>query len=228
MLKKYNTLLFDIDDTLLDFQLAQRQAFKKLLEVHNVEFSEEILKKYDSYNKNLWNKLEIGELSREELLSTRFSGFFKLLKVEPLNNCDDTYRNFLSEGDQLFPGVLDLLEKLKNTHNLYIVTNGIADTQKNRIKNNKLNNYFKNIFISEEIGFQKPNIKFFEKAFEKIEYQIDKNKTLIIGDSLSADIKGGQNIGIDTCWINPNSLINTLENEPTFIIKNVTELMNID
>lgn len=228
MLKKYNTLLFDIDDTLLDFQLAQRQAFKKLLKMHDVRFSEEILEQYNSYNKNLWSKLETGELSREELLATRFSGFFKFLKVNPINNCDNTYRQFLSEGNQLFPGVLELLEKLKNTHNLYIVTNGIADTQKTRIKNNKLDNYFKNIFISEELGFQKPNVKFFEKAFEQIEYQIDKNKTLIIGDSLSADIKGGQNIGIDTCWINPHSLTNTLEKEPTFIIKNVTELITID
>ena len=181
ILNKYKYLLFDLDDTLLDFGKAQILAFKKLLEDENIEYNDEIFEKYETINKSLWRSFERGEISNKEV--TRES-----------SEVDNRYRGYLAEGNQLFDGIIEMLEKLSLTHKLYIASNGIGITQHTRLKNNNLNNYFEKIFISEEIGSKKPDREFFDIIFKKIGVK-NKDEVLMIGDTLTSDILGANNVG---------------------------------
>ena len=225
-LEKYKVLLFDLDDTLLDFAKAERKAFKKLLSFYNVDFSEEKFGSYKEINHKLWSSFERGEISNKEVIDTRFVKFFNTLGIEVDGlECDNRYRTYLTEGDQLYAGVRGLLEKLAESHTLCVASNGIAITQHKRLDNNEIRKYFEKIYISEEIGAKKPEQQFFNKIFEDFS-GIAKEQFLIVGDNINADILGGFNAGIDTCWINAKNKVNTLEKEPTYIAKNVLELLN--
>ncbi|AME09956.1 MULTISPECIES: YjjG family noncanonical pyrimidine nucleotidase [Gemella] len=224
-LTQYKYLLFDLDDTLLDFKKAERRAFKKLLLNHNIEYSDDLFEKYITINKSLWRKLELGELSSKDVTKGRFKRFFSLLNKEVNDEkYDKEYRIYLAEGNQVFKGVPELLKKLAQTHKLYIATNGVAATQRTRFKNNKLDEYFDYIFISEELGYKKPDKEFFEKVFEIIGSK-NKSEVLMIGDNLVSDILGGNNFGIDTCWINAEDIENITNIIPTYKIRSVMELI---
>lgn len=226
MLSKYSTLLFDIDDTLLDFHTAQKSAFKELLNHFNVPFTQESYERYNVLNKSLWHQYEKGQMKREYVLTERFVQFFKPLNitVDPIA-CDTLYRRFLAQGHQLFDGALDLIKQVSQTHELAIVTNGVYHTQMTRLENNQLLPFFKHIFISDQIGAQKPDSRFFDAVFAQM-HITDPSSVLIIGDTLHADILGGQKVGIDTCWVNPKQLPNTLDTPPTIMIQHISELLH--
>ena len=168
-LNRYKYLLFDLDDTLLNFQQAQELAFKKLLEDENIEYSYKLFEQYEKINKALWRRFEKGELANTEVTRQRFIQFFEQFgKNVDGREADIRYRSYLAEGNQLFEGVVDMLEKLHKTHKLYVASNGIGVTQHTRLKNNDLNKYFEKIFISEELGSKKPDREFFEKIFVEV------------------------------------------------------------
>ena len=168
-LNRYKYLLFDLDDTLLNFQQAQELAFKKLLEDENIEYSYKLFEQYEKINKALWRRFEKGELANTEVTRQRFIQFFEQFgKNVDGRETDIRYRSYLAEGNQLFEGVVDMLEKLHKTHKLYVASNGIGVTQHTRLKNNDLNKYFEKIFISEELGSKKPDREFFEKIFVEV------------------------------------------------------------
>lgn len=203
-MKHYQTLLFDVDDTLLDFHAAQDQALDQLFTSVDIEPTMTVKRAYTTYNQGLWEKLERGEITRDELMATRFPTFFKnyFNKELPNNSLNTRYLQFLANGHQELPGARTLLENLAaRDYELYVVTNGVKFIQEKRLKESKFDQYFKHIFISETLGAQKPSQIFFERAFEQIP-NFDKEKTLIIGDSLSSDMLGGQNAGIATLWLN--------------------------
>ena len=153
VLNKYKYLLFDLDDTLLDFQQAQELAFKKLLEDERIEYSYKLFEKYKEINKALWRRFEKGELANTEVTSQRFIQFFELFnKSVDGRETDIRLRSYLAEGNQLFEGIADMLDRLRKTHKLYVASNGIGVTQHTRLKNNDLNKYFEKIFISEEVA----------------------------------------------------------------------------
>ena len=136
------------------------------------------------------------------------------------------YQQVLSENHQVIAGAFDLLEQLKNLYDLYIVSNGVAYTQHRRLTESGLAPYFKKIFVSEETGYQKPKIEFFEFVFERIP-TFNKAETLIIGDSLSSDMQGGINAGLDTCWYNKNQTENKKKLPITYEIHNLESLLPI-
>ncbi|MBF0780132.1 MULTISPECIES: YjjG family noncanonical pyrimidine nucleotidase [unclassified Granulicatella] len=226
MLKKYKTILFDIDDTLLDFQLAQQTAFKKLLEYFNIPYCSKHYLDYQEINKQLWSQYEQGTLSKSEVLSQRFSLFFKRFNLEiDANHTDVLYRQWLSSGNQLFSDTLHVVQTLAKTHQLAIITNGVHDTQISRLKNNQLYPFFKErIFISDSIGYQKPDIRFFDYVLDALTIT-DKQSVLIIGDSLQADIYGGNLSQIDTCWITPKHRSYSKNICPTHVISSLSELL---
>lgn len=193
-LNRYKYLLFDLDDTLLNFQQAQELAFKKLLEDENIEYSYKLFEQYEKINKALWRRFEKGELANTEVTRQRFIQFFEQFgKNVDGRETDIRYRSYLAEGNQLFEGVVDMLEKLHKTHKLYVASNGIGVTQHTRLKNNDLNKYFEKIFISEELGSKKPDREFFEKIFVEVGVE-SKGEVLMIGDTLTSDILLAPNI----------------------------------
>jgi 2-haloacid dehalogenase len=224
---KYNTILLDVDGTLLDFNAAQRDALKKVFELHHYILDDKVKELYNEINHELWRQYEQGIISRDEVIYSRFGKLFRALGINDDGVAfEDDYQELLGQGHELIIGAIEILEKLYKTHELYVVTNGVTKTQFSRLKASKLDQYMKNIFVSEATGFQKPMKEYFEYCFERIT-NIDLKKTLIVGDSLSSDILGGNNAGIDTCWFNPECLDCDIEVKVDYKIKELSELYNI-
>ncbi|MCI8956810.1 MAG: noncanonical pyrimidine nucleotidase, YjjG family [Eubacterium sp.] len=197
-------ILFDLDDTILDFHKCERTALTETFKMIGVEHTEKILDRYSVINDMHWKRLEKGELTRAQVLLGRFEVLFEEIGAECSSELAwKTYEELLGNQYFLVEGALDLLEKLYGKYRLYIVSNGTATVQDRRIAGAKLEKYFEKIFISQKIGVNKPNIRFFERCFSEIG-DVKKEETIIIGDSLSSDIQGGINAGIKTCWYNPN------------------------
>ena len=199
---KYDILFFDVDETILDFKKAEKIAFTKLLKQMNLTFSEELYKKYSYFNHGLWEKHEKGLISQKEVVNTRFKIFFNSLGID----CDGeelekSYQNNLALEAHFIEHALDVIKDLSTKYDLYILTNGVSTTQHSRLDLLNLKKYFKHLFISEEVGAQKPSKAFFDHVLKVVNPK-DKSRILMIGDSLTSDILGGNNAGIDTCWVN--------------------------
>lgn len=227
MLKRYQTLLFDVDDTLLDFGAAEKAALRLLFIDQNIPLTAEIEADYKKINQQLWSSFEQGILSRDEVVNTRFSLLFKEYgQVVDGAALEKKYRSYLNEGSQLVQGAFELISTLQNQFDLYIVTNGISKTQDKRLRASGLFPLFKGIFVSEDTGYQKPMKEFFEYVFDRIP-NFSADQGLIIGDSLSSDIKGGLLAGLDTCWFNPERKPNETDINPTYQIQKLDELFQI-
>jgi 2-haloacid dehalogenase len=227
IMKKYRTLLFDVDDTLLDFGAAEGEALRLLFNEQNIPLTPEIEAHYKIINQDLWKSFEEGKINRDEVVNTRFSILFKAYNREVDGALlEKSYRSYLEEGKQLVNGALELITDLQDQYDLYIVTNGVSKTQYKRLRASGLFLLFKDIFVSEDTGFQKPMKGYFDYVFAKIA-NFDVNQALIIGDSLSADIKGGWLAGLDTCWLNPEMKPNNTNIVPTYEIQKLEELYRI-
>lgn len=226
-MKNYTKLFFDFDDTLIDFKAAEKEALPKVFAHYHFPLTETVELKYREINRALWDQLERGEVTREALLERRFKETFQFFgrQVNGIE-IDQTYRNFLVETIVLMDGAEEMLSTLSQNYDLYIVTNGICETQHKRLQAANLTTYFKEIFVSEQTGFQKPQIQFFDYVFQQIG-DVKKEECLIIGDSYSADMIGGMNADIDTCWFNPHNNQPTASYQPTYEIKHLKDLLHI-
>jgi 2-haloacid dehalogenase len=226
-LKHYHTLLFDVDNTLLDFSATEQEALRSLFQSEDLSFTPELFFAYKQLNQSLWTAFEHGTITRDELFYTRFSRFFSGLGKEVDGVLlEYKYRSLLDEGHHLIPGAMDLIMRLHENHNLYIITNGISQTQHRRLTDSGLLPFFKDVFVSEDTGYQKPMKEYFDYVIERIP-GFESENTLIIGDSLTADIKGGNLAGIDTCWFNPGIEVNETDILPTYEIRSLDELHEI-
>lgn len=226
-MKNYRNLLFDLDDTLLDFGAAEKQALPKIFETLGVALTDEVRAKYKEINTGLWQALEEGTITREQLMEGRFAITLKHFGVEVDGKAVDArYRSFLAESKVFVEGAFDIIQQLSKDYDLYIVSNGISETQHKRLHHTGLYPYFKGIFVSEDTGYQKPMKPFFDYVFERIA-NFDLKETLIIGDSFSADMIGGAGAGIDTCWLNPSAKQNTTTIQPTYEIRKLMQLHGI-
>ncbi|MBQ8576041.1 MAG: YjjG family noncanonical pyrimidine nucleotidase [Clostridia bacterium] len=221
---KYTTLLFDLDDTLLDFGKAEDNAINKLLIKYNIPVTEENKQLYVKMNKAKWTALEKGEITRKQLFATRFSDYFSALGVEADGiKANEEYILFLGQGHFLIDGALDVCRELNKKYSMYIITNGAKKAQEGRLTDSPLMEFFDGVFISEEIGFDKPKKEYFDFVYKNITEQ-DKSKTLVIGDSLNSDIAGAVNYGVDSCWVNRGE---PKETAATYTVKNIGELLSI-
>jgi len=165
--------------------------------------TEEVRSRYSIINKAHWERLERKELTREEVLVGRFEVLFREYGIEadPVK-CARTYEDFLSVGHYFLPGAEEALEQLSKKYKLYLASNGTAKVQAGRLKSANISHYFEKIFVSQQIGANKPSLEYFSRCFAQIP-DFDPKKAMIVGDSLTSDILGGKNAGIATCWVNP-------------------------
>lgn len=217
-------VLFDLDDTLFDFHKAEKIALTKTLVHFGIDPTEETLALYSTINAAHWKRLELGEISREEVKVGRYRELFKTIGVE----CDPVkatayYESMLAIGHYFMPGAPELLEELYRKYRLYIVSNGTAKVQEGRIGSSGITKYMDGIFISQILGANKPDKQFFDICFAEIP-DFSLSETVIIGDSLSSDIKGGINAGITTVWFNPRGIENDNDIKPDYTIKELSEV----
>jgi 2-haloacid dehalogenase len=221
-LMKYDWLLFDADDTLFDFSRAEANALKWTIEQSGLAFQPEYAPLYTRFNKIVWKEFEKGALSSLDLRVKRFQLFFDNLGI-PIDPAPVSalYMQNLALGVDLLEGALEVVQTLKKEHHLALVTNGLKDVQRPRLERSLLKDGFEKVFISEEMGAAKPARAFFDAVFTAIN-QPALEKVLIIGDSLSSDMRGGVDYGIHTCWYNPTGAESRLA--VTYQIKNLGEL----
>jgi len=225
-MKQYKVLLFDGDETLLDFKKAERQALRDTLRRFGYDCNEKLLTRYHQINHGLWRDFERGRITKAEIQTTRFQKLFDEFNLPREDGLAPAFQKSLAEQAPLIEGAGEVIAGLYKKYPLYIVSNGVAATQRNRLRLSGLADYFQAVFTSEEIGHPKPAAEFFQRCFEQIA-DFEVSKTLIVGDSLSADMAGGAAAGIDTCWFNPEGARNE-ENIPiTMEIRQLTELMNL-
>ena len=220
-------VLFDLDDTLFDFHKAEKIALTKTLVHFGIDPTEETLALYSTINAAHWKRLELGEISREEVKVGRYRELFKTIGVE----CDPVkatayYESMLAIGHYFMPGAPELLEELYRKYRLYIVSNGTAKVQEGRIGSSGIAKYMDGIFISQILGANKPDKQFFDICFAEIPDFL-LSETVIIGDSLSSDIKGGINAGITTVWFNPKGIENDSDIKPDYTIKELSEVLGL-
>lgn len=224
---RYQTLLFDVDDTLLDFHAAEDQALKKLFASEKMPLTPELKQAYQKMNLGLWEDFEQGKLTREEVTETRFGKLFAQFGMEVDSPAmERRYRSFLDEGHQLLGNSRQIVADLAQKADLYVVTNGVSKTQYRRLTDAQLLPYFKDVFVSEDTGYQKPMPEYFDYVFERIPH-FAKEDAVIIGDSLTSDIKGGANVGIDSIWLNPGKKNLLAGITPTYEISRLEELYPI-
>ena len=217
-------LFLDLDDTILDFHKAARIAVSKTFREFGIEPTEELLHRYHLINKACWEKLERKEWTREQVLVNRFQMVFDEVHAA----CDPaefakSYEHNLSIGHYFLPGAEEAVAALSKKYRLFLASNGTARVQAGRLTSANLYRFFETVFVSQELGANKPSIEFFERAFAQIP-GLDKEKTMMVGDSLTSDILGGNRAGILTCWVNPGHLPANPEIVPDYEIESIAQL----
>ena len=224
---KYSFLLFDADHTLFDFNKSEYLALKSALEQLGCPSTDAHIERYSDINVKYWKMLERGEIDKISLKLARFVEFGKEFgfedKAEALS---DLYMENLAHESHLFDGALELVEKLSESYRLFIITNGVKSTQDGRFSVSPITKYFEKIFISEVVGAEKPSVEFFDAVANGIE-GFERERALVIGDSLSSDIKGAINSKIDCIWYNPMKKTAPDGWNITYTVRNFYEILDI-
>ena len=235
-MSKYETLIFDLDDTLIDNNLSIKYAFTTIINQLEIEYSDDLFFKWKKFDTAYWHTWESGNMIIPDSIKTledkitylranRFVIFFKELKIdfETAVAINELYCSMLGVNIVEIENACKLLQELNSDYEIIIATNGPKDAAINKLEKAKLKSYISSIICSEEIVFSKPMPEFFNFLYDKTQNK-DKNKMLLIGDSLTTDILGGMNNGIDTCWFNHNN--NSLPEEycPTMTINRLLQL----
>lgn len=217
-------LLLDLDDTILDFKKSEEYGIRKTLQDAGVAPTDAVCERYSQINKAFWKRLELGQVTRDQLMVGRFQQLFEELGVvADAAGCSAAYMDNMSSVHFFLPGAEDAVKCLHQTYRMFIVSNGTASAQQRRLAGANLYPYFEQVFISEIVGVNKPDKVFFDRCFAQIP-GFDPQKALIVGDSLSSDIKGGINAGIRTCWVNPAHKTAPEELKPDYEIEALSQL----
>ena len=223
------TILWDFDNTLLSFDAAEKAAICSTFKKLNLgTCTEEMLKRYSTINKAYWVQIENKTIKKDIALTKRFADFFTEYGIDPeiAKTFNSEYEVALGDTIVYIDNSFELIKTLKEKYKHYIVSNGARFVQELRLKKSGFDKIFNDVFISDIIGAEKPSIDFFNYVFKKINCD-NKSEVLIVGDSLTSDIKGGNNAGILTCWYNPHKIIATKEYKIDFEIQNLNELPNL-
>lgn len=223
------TILWDIDGTILNFKAAESVAIKKcFVELGMGECTDEQVARYSKINQKYWKMLERGEITKPKLLNERFREFFETEEINfsDFDEFNKIYQVRLGDTIVFNDNAYDLIKSFKGKVKQYAVTNGTFTAQDIKLKNSGLYELFDDVFISEKIGFEKPDINFFNIVFKKTGIK-NLQETVIVGDSLTGDIKGGNNAGILCCWYNPSNELPPKDLKIDFNIQNLNKLAEI-
>ena len=217
-------VLLDLDDTLLDFKRGEQIALTQTLRHFEIEPTNEMLFRYHVINAALWQALERGERTRKQILVERFSRLFEEFDfdVDP-NEAQTYYAKGLSEQAILLDGAVQLLDILSSRYSLYLVSNGNRTVQTKRIEQAGIGHYFKAVYLSEDVGYNKPAKEFFDFVM-KASPEIVKESSVMIGDSLSSDIAGGNGVGITTIWFDKEGIGPSREIRPSYRVRALSEI----
>lgn len=228
-MRAYDWIFFDVDGTLLDFATTERHGLERTFQQFGYPFDEAIRKRYADINHGLWKDFERGRITKDDVLNNRFSRLFREIGVVRGENdraFEKAYQDALAEGVDVMEGAEEVLSYLKGKYFLYVATNGVASTQYKRLRQSGLARYFDGIFVSEEMGFQKPQKEYFSACFAKIPGIIPE-RALIVGDSLTSDMAGGQAAEMATCWFHSKEEAKADNLPITMEIRRLTELKEI-
>lgn len=196
----YDILLFDADNTLYDFDACEKIAFRRALDAAGISYAEGMTETYSEINVGCWKRFERGEITRKELTRLRYALFLERYGIAfDALALNDLYVGFLSEAAILLPGAEDLIRRLSAEASIYIITNGLSRVQHGRFDRSPLTPYVKDVFISEELGANKPDKLYFDRVIARIP-GFDRARAVVIGDSLTSDIKGANNAGLHAVW----------------------------
>ena len=217
-------ILLDLDNTILNFDIAERTALSRALTLLGVPFDDGTLAKYNRINLRHWEMLEDGILTREQVLVQRFEALYREIGVQAdAFRTQQLYETLLAEGHWFMPGAEDLLKELRGKYRLFLCSNGTQSVQDGRIESAGIAPYFEQIFVSEHMGSNKPEKRYFDLCFARIP-DFRAQRCLIVGDSLTSDVRGGLNAGILTCWFNPAGRPRRGGIEPHYEIRALGEL----
>ena len=222
-------ILWDMDATLLDFIAAEKAAIRFCFQKHGLgECTDEMIGRYSKINRRYWEMLERGEMSKPEILVNRFKEFFASEGI--ITDCapdfNSSYQVALGDTICFRDDSLELVKKLKGKYPQILVTNGTFVAQERKLKNSGFGELMDEIFISELIGYEKPAVEFFDAVFEKLD-GYEKKEIMIVGDSLTSDMKGGNHAGIVCCWYNPQHLENTKDVKIDYEIDHLWQIEEI-
>ena len=226
---KFKVVLWDIDATLLNFKEAEKVAIRKCFAKYGLgECTDEMLEVYSGINKIYWQRLERGEMTKPQILEGRFREFFERygLNTDCVPDFNGSYQVALGDTICFNPGCMQVLEALKGKVKQYAVTNGTKVAQTRKVANSGLDKVLDGIFISDELGVEKPSKEFFDKVWAAIGHYTG-DEVLIVGDSLTSDIRGGMNAGIKTCWFDPDRAECPAEMRIDYHIQNLTQVLDI-
>ncbi len=223
----YKYILFDLDGTLFDYDMAEAKALKAAFVKFGIAYNSSCLQIYRRLNSDLWRQYEAGNVTQDALKVKRFEllGAEMGIPIDPAG-FSEIYLNYLAQGTDLIDGSENVLKYLSAKYQLFLITNGLKNVQRPRIANSSIGHYFNDVIISEEVGYAKPDRQIFDITFKIMNYPGRKD-VLLVGDSLTSDMAGGSNYGIDTCWFNPSGNENNSGNSVSFEIRKLDELISL-
>lgn len=228
-MKKYTTILWDLDQTLLDFNRSMDYAFRKVFARFELPVDDEIVARYAEINQGFWNRLELGEVTKEQVTVGRFRTLFQELQIDHVKpeEINVVYQKELGSVYFYLEGAKELVTLLRQKgYRQYIVTNGVNSTQENKVRLSGLDRIMDGVFVSEVMGYPKPMKAFFDACFAALP-ETRREECILVGDSLTSDMRGANNAGIAACWYNPGRSVKEIDVRTDYEIHRLEELLPI-
>jgi YjjG family noncanonical pyrimidine nucleotidase len=225
----YDWIFFDADDTLFDFKIAARQAFGIMMSEVGLSTDPALFEVYETCNSATWRDYEEGKIDAKTLRTRRFERFLKAIEKVGAANPAEMNRLLLENlilHTEMLDGALELLEHLAGQVKMAIITNGLREVQRPRIRRLELDRFFDAIMVSDEMGYAKPHPRFFELTMKEIGHP-PKEKILVVGDNINSDIRGAKNAELASCWYNPHGIENTTGIVPDYTIQDIRQVKEL-
>lgn len=228
-MRKYTTIFWDLDQTLLNFDLSMDYAIRTVFGQFGLEINDEIVARYDAINRGYWNRFELGGITKEELGVGRFRTLLEELGIDRVTpeEVQDVYQKELGSVFFYMDGAKELVTQLRaEGYRQYVVTNGVNATQANKMKLSGLDQIMDGVFVSELMGYPKPRKEYFDACFALLP-DVKRGECILVGDSLTSDMRGAVNAGITSCWFNPEGKPKDVNVHTDYEIHRLTELLPI-